>query len=231
MNALITGASKGIGRAIALKLAEQGYNLIICARNEEDLLAIAKEAEQFQVKVMATALDCSDKERLLDFYNEVISTVKTIDVLVNNVGVFLPGNLFDESDENFEKQLFTNLSSAYYLGKRVGKLMRERGSGHIFNICSIASTEVVEQAGSYSVTKAALLSLNDVMRATLAPHNVKVTAILPGATWTDSWKGSTIASEKFIQASDIADVVYAALSMSVGAQLDRVILRPVQLNS
>ncbi len=99
--------------------------------------------------------------------------------------------ILDESDDQFEKQINLNLNAVYYLSKFFGKIMRQQASGHVFNICSIASKQNMENAGSYSVTKAALLSLNHVFREELSKYGVKVTAILPGATLTSSWGDTT----------------------------------------
>lgn len=231
MNAVITGASKGIGKAIALKLAENGYNLAICARNEVELQALASELRMFGVRVLAVATDCSLKEEVLTFFERVATEMPSVDVLVNNVGIFLPGDIIEEDDEIFEKQQLLNVNAAYYLSKKFGKMMRDVKYGHIFNICSIASMQVVEGAGSYSVTKAAMLSLNNVLRAALAEYNVKVTAILPGSTLTASWQGTTIAHETFVQPEDVANSLYSILNLSSGVNVDELILTPLKFKN
>ncbi|MNL35032.1 putative oxidoreductase [compost metagenome] len=152
----------------------------------------------------------------------------TIDVLVNNAGTYLPGSLLDETDDILQKQLDLNLNAAYYFSKYFGKMMRERKSGHIFNICSIAAKAVVENGGSYSVTKSALLSLNDVLRAELSKYNVKVTAILPGSTLTSSWEGTDIPAERFVQPEDIANALHTILNLSAGVNVDEIVLKPLQ---
>lgn len=226
MNAIITGATKGIGKAIALKLAQNGYSLAVCARNKADLESLTLELEVYGNQVFAVVADCGCKAEVLDFASKAKQIFSKVDVLVNNVGVFIPGNLLDEEDEVFEQQINVNLNSTYYLSKYFGKIMRLQQSGHIFNICSIASIETLENAGSYGVTKAAMLSLNHVLRKELTPYNVKVTAILPGATHTASWKGTTIPSENFVQPGDIADLLYAALNLSSAANVDELIVKP-----
>ncbi len=231
MNAIITGASKGIGRAIALKLAKNGYNLAICARNKIELQAFATELQLFGIRVIAVVVDCSIKEEVMSFFNQVKSEMKQVDILVNNVGVFLPGNIIDEDDDIFELQQRLNLNSAYYLSKNFGKMMRDAKSGHIFNICSIASNLVAEDAGSYTVTKTAMLSLNNVLRKALAEYNVKVTAILPGSTLTASWEGTTIPTETFVQPEDIANSIYSILNLSSGVNVDELILTPLKFNN
>lgn len=227
MNAIITGATKGIGKAIAVKLAQSGYNLAICARTESDLTSLSKELSSTNVKIFSMVADCSRKADVMAFCEFAKSSLNTIDVLVNNAGVFMPGSLLDESDEIFELQQNLNTNSTYYFSKYFGKIMRNQQRGHIFNICSIASKETIENAGSYSVTKTAMLSLNNVLRKELAQYNVKVTAILPGSTLTASWEGTTINPDKFVQPEDIANTLYSILNLSSGVNVDEIILKPL----
>ncbi len=227
MNALITGASKGIGREIAIKLAENGYNVAICARNKKHLAEVAAILKGYGVTVIAKKVDCSVKDEVVAFTNEVLKKFEQLDVLINNVGIFTPGSLLDEADEVFEIQQRVNVNAAYYFAKKAGILMRKQRFGHIFNICSVASKTPVANAGSYSVTKAAMLSLNHVLRMELATHNVKVTAVVPGSTLTASWEGTTIASEKFVQPTDIAKSIMHILTLSSGVNVDELILTPI----
>lgn len=227
MNAIITGATKGIGKAIATKLASNGFNLAICARTESDLIALRKDLEKMGVLVFVMVADLSLKADVLAFCDFAKTSLDKVDVLVNNAGVFLPGNLLDEPDENFEMQQLLNLNSTYYIAKYFGKIMRKQMSGHIFNICSVASKETVENAGSYSVTKTAMLSLNHVLRQALARYNVKVTAILPGSTLTASWEGTAISPDKFVKPEDVANSLFSILKLSNGANVDELILKPL----
>lgn len=227
MNAIVTGATKGIGRAIAVKLAQEGYDLAICARNQSDLKVFAAELEHFGVKVFIMAADCSIKSEVYAFCDFAVEALTHVDVLVNNAGIFLPASILEEADEAFELQQNVNLNCAYYLSKYMAKLMIIRCSGHIFNICSVASKDIVENAGSYSVTKSALLSLNNVLRQELATYSVKVTAVLPGSTLTSSWEGTTIPEEKFVKPEDIATTLYHILGLSAGANVDELIIKPL----
>eukprot|EP01137_Pigoraptor_chileana_P012993 Opistho-2@65957 len=227
MNAIITGATKGIGKAIATKLAQSGYHLAVCARSESELIALQKELEKYDVKVHVFVADCTVKAQVLDFCTKAAAVFNSIDVLVNNVGVFLTASLLDEDDEIFETQQQVNLNTTYYCSKYFGKIMREQQYGHIFNICSVASKETIANAGSYCVTKAAMLSLNNVLRKELAQYSVKVTAILPGSTLTASWEGTSIKPEKFVQPADVANASYTILSLSEGANVDELTLKPV----
>lgn len=228
MNAVITGATRGIGKAIAIKLAESGYNLAVCSRNESELTALAEELKYTGVSVFSYVADLGIKTAVYAFCEAVKEKMPELNVLVNNAGIFMPGTLLDEADDALEKQLNLNLLAPYYLSKYFGKMMRTQRSGHIFNICSVASKEIVTNAGAYSVTKSALLSLNDVCRAELAEYNVKVTAILPGSTLTSSWEGTEIPAERFVQPEDIANTLYTILNLSDGVNVDEVTLKPIQ---
>ncbi|RZJ75619.1 MAG: SDR family oxidoreductase [Flavobacterium sp.] len=227
MNAIITAATKGIGRAIAFKLAQSGYHLSLCARTETDLLALQNELQTYGVNVFVKVADLTSKADVLAFAEFALNSLKTVDVLVNNAGVFMPDVFLDEPTENFELQQNVNVNATYLLSKEIGKNMRLNTKGHIFNICSVASLSPADHAGSYSVTKAAMLSLNNVLRKELAQYKVKVTAILPGATLTASWGETTIDHDKFVQPADVADTLYSILNLSKGANVDEVILTPL----
>lgn len=230
MNVLITGATKGIGRAIAIKMASNGCNLALCARSYDDLSALKEliEKNNPSAKIYIKAIDCSQKLQVLQFAEEVIKQYEFIDVLVNNVGVFQPSRILDEQEDALLNQMNVNLYAPYYLYKKIGVLMREARKGTIINICSVASKETIVDAGSYCVTKAALLSLNHLMREELREYDVKVTAILPGSTLTYSWEGTHISPDKFVQPTDVADIVDMVLSLSKGANVDEITLKPVK---
>jgi short-subunit dehydrogenase len=121
----------------------------------------------------------------------------------------------------------TNLMPAYELYRYFGKTMIAARSGHIFNICSVASLNPIAEAGIYSVTKYALLGLNKVMRLEMQQHGVKVTAIIPGSTLTDSWKGMVVEKDQMVLPEDIASAIINIYKMSAGANVDEMIIKPV----
>jgi len=229
MNAVITGASKGIGRAIAFKLAQEGYNLALCARSLSDLETLKSELLQRSpnLKVYVEAVDCADLPSLRSFAKQAQAALGFIDVLINNVGQYLSGTILEEADDALALQMQTNVYPAYALSKFFGKEMRTRKSGYIINICSIASLNVIKEAASYSVTKVALLGLTTILREELHTSGVKVSAILPGATYTSSWEGTQLAPEKFIQPEDVAQAVWTCLNLSPGATINQLILNPI----
>lgn len=224
---LVTGGTKGIGRAIIERFAKEGFDIYTCARNEGDLLALKKSLEEKypEIKVLAIAADLSKKEEVNRFADKVKSLVIP-DILVNNTGIFLPGAIHDEPEGNFEFMMQTNLYSAYYLSRAFAKEMMKRRSGHIFSMGSIAGLTAYSNGGSYAVSKWAMLGMTKCLREELKPHYVKVTSILPGATLTDSWAGVDLPMERFVRAEDVAESVWAAYNLSPQTVVEELIIRP-----
>jgi len=228
MNIVITGASKGFGRAIAETFAAKGHNLFICSRNE---IALYKTMEELltsypAIRIKAKARDISIKEEALDFGEWLLANAINIDVLVNNAGRFIPGSIHNEKDGSLEEMMQTNVYSAYHLTRILLPSMMKRKSGHIFNMCSIASLNAYPNGGAYSISKFAMHGFSKNLREELKPHNIKVTAVFPGAAYTDSWSGSGIDPKRIMEASDIASMVYAASQLSAQACVEEIVLRP-----
>ena len=227
-NALITGATKGMGRATAIAFATEGVNLAVCARNKADLDAFKTEllAVNPAIKVFTAVADGSNKTQLLNFAAEAEATLGAIHIVVNNLGTYSHTSILDDADDAFEKMMNTNLMPAYELYRYFGKKMIAAKHGHLFNICSVAALNPIAQAGAYSVTKAALLGLTRVMRIEMQPHNVKVSAIIPGSTLTDSWKGMEVDADTMVAPQDIASAIINIYKMSPGANVDEIIIKP-----
>ncbi|MGV8879677.1 MAG: SDR family NAD(P)-dependent oxidoreductase [Sphingobacteriaceae bacterium] len=228
-NAIITGATKGIGRAVSLAFAKEGFNLAICSRNGKDLENIRQELLQInpQIKVVSCITDCSITQEVKDFAHAAVCELGFLDVLVNNVGTFIPESILDEKDGTLMEQMAINLMPAYELYRYFGVKMRDARTGHIFNICSVASIDPIFTAGSYSVTKYALFGLSKIMLNEMKQFNVKVTSILPGSTRTSSWEGTTLPEVNFVMPEDIASIMVNCLKMSPGAHLEEIHIKPV----
>lgn len=228
MKAVITGATKGIGRAIAENLAAAGYDIAVCARNAADLEAMKADfAKKFpKIAILTQVTDVRDKNQVIAFATKITNCWSTIDILVNNAGVFTPGNIHQELDGLFEQLMETNLYSAYYLTRALIPLMLKQKRGHIFNMCSIASLKAYPDGGSYTISKFALLGFSKVLREELQTKGIKVTAILPGATWTDSWAGVTLPESRLMQAQDVAKALLAATQLSPSAVIEEIVMRP-----
>ncbi len=228
MNIVVTGATKGIGWAIIEKFAEAGFNVAFCSRTTEDLehRTSTLEAIYPDIRVIAKKVDMSSKEEVKAFAAYILKSWGSIDVLVNNAGVFLPGEIAMEEDGALETMMETNLYSAYHFTRALLPSMIEKKSGYIFNMCSIASKIAYPNGGSYSISKFALLGFSKVLREELKDKGIRVSAILPGATWSNSWKGVDLPEDRLMQSSDIAKAVFAAYSMSDSAVMEEIILRP-----
>lgn len=228
-NAIITGATRGMGRAIAIAFAKEGLNVAICSRKQADVDAFAEELQQINpvIKVVGLQADISVKEQVLAFAGHAEQELGFINVIVNNAGMYESSSILDDDEQAFERLMNTNLMPAYQLYRYFGKTLMSAGKGHIFNICSSASVHPVIEAGTYSVTKFALLGLNHVMRLELQQYGVKVTAVIPGSTLTSSWDGVAVDSAKFIMPDDIASAILNAYRMSAGANVDTITIKPV----
>ena len=148
------------------------------------------------------------------------------DILINNAGYFVPGKLMEEADGQLQGQLDTNLFSAYHLTRAILPSMLTKKSGHIFNICSIASLGAYENGGAYSISKFALLGFSKNLRLELKDKGIKVTAVCPGAAYTNSWAGSGVDPKRIMEASDIAKMIYASTQLSNQAVVEDIIMRP-----
>ncbi|MDH5475001.1 MAG: SDR family oxidoreductase [Cyclobacteriaceae bacterium] len=223
---VVTGGTKGIGRAIIEKFAANGFEIITCSRNNDDLEILKNKIEKrYNTKVYTKMLDISNNKEVNDFGAYVLS-LGGADVLVNNAGVFIPGQVHEEEEGVLENMMNTNLYSAYHLTRKIIPEMMKRKNGHVFNICSTASIMPYVNGGSYCISKYALLGMTKVLREEMKIHDVKVTAIMPGATFTSSWEGADLPEDRFMKAEDVAESVYGAYHLSKSAVIEEIIMRP-----
>jgi short-subunit dehydrogenase len=227
MNVIITGASKGLGKAMAEKFAEAGNNLFVCSRNEVELYKMMQEilTKYPQCTIKAKPVDLSVKEEVKSFGNWCLQ-FGAPDILINNAGQFIPGSVYNEEEGALEKMIEMNLFGAYHLTRLLLPKMMEAKRGHIFNMCSVASIKAYANGGAYSISKFALLGFSKNLREEMKPYNIKVTAVIPGAAYTESWASSGIEEKRFMQAKDIAEMVYAASQLSPQACVEEILLRP-----
>lgn len=227
MNAIITGASRGIGKAVAHQFALHGYNLLLCSQNEQNLWPTVEElrTQYPNITIDAKAMDLSNKQDAVLFGEWVANTADTVDVLVNNAGTFIPGNVSDEPDGALEKMLSVNLCSAYHLTRTLLPKMTAQKNGHIFTLCSIAGLQAYPGGGAYSISKFALLGFTKNLRHEMKPHGIKVTAVIAGAVYTDSWEGFA-EPDRIMKADDIAVLIYTASRLSPQATVEEIVVRP-----
>jgi short-subunit dehydrogenase len=230
MIAVITGATRGVGRALAFMLAREGFGLALCSRSASDLEALKTELESsFNSVISIFATDLSVKENAINFSKKVLTKHNKIDVLINNIGRYNIGKLTDETCD-LELMLKTNLNATYYITKLIAAEMVNNGQGHIFNICSVLSLSPRVDAATYTISKHALKGFNDVLREEMREHNVKVTAIYPGSINTSSWEGIIAPKEKFVQPEDIAETIKTCLYVSKHANIEEIVIKPLDKN-
>jgi short-subunit dehydrogenase len=225
---LITGASRGLGKAVAEIFAAHGHHLLLSGRQPAALyMAVEDLQTRFpEVEVKGMPADLQVKEELDALAAWANSRSRPVDILVNNAGSFVPGSVHNEPAGALEEMIGTNLYSVYHLTRALLPAMMARKSGHIFNMCSIASLKAYANGGAYSISKFALYGFSQNLREEMMPHGIKVTAVLPGAAYTDSWAGSGIDPRRIMEAADIALMIYAASQLSLQACVEDILLRP-----
>jgi short-subunit dehydrogenase len=229
-NAIITGATHGIGKAIAEKLLANGYAIAICARTVADIETCKQEwqTQYPRAVIIAQTVDLVDKKQVQNFAATVINSFGEIDILVNNAGLFLPGLITDEPDGQLESMMEINVYGAYYLTRAILPSVSRNGKGHIFNICSVAGLKPYLNSGSYSITKYAMMGFSENLRQELMDSNIRVTTVCPGFTYSRSWEGIDIDTNRLMKAEDVAEMVWSACSLSANTGVETIVMRPAK---
>ena len=221
--ALITGGSRGIGKAIALALAEEGVNVAITGRNEEKLKAVAQEIEEKGVKSAYAVFDITSKTEVYGALEKLQKDFGKIDVLVNNAGIAAFGGILEMEDEKWEEIVKTNLFGAYYVVKAVVPSMVERKTGDIINISSTAGLKGNAMTSAYSASKFGLIGMSESMMLELRKQNIRVTTLMPSTIASDMSKEVLKITdgnpEKVLQPEDFAELVVDLLKLNKRAML------------
>ena len=232
--AVVTGASEGIGWAIAQKLRAEGYGLGLLARREERLRERVSqlESQPSQAPIFFEACDMGRPDDVAGFAERLLQTFPSIQLLVNNAGIFLPGKASEVSHGALEQMLQVNLLGVHQLTNALLPGFRSSpgmpGTKKlIVNIGSIASLEAYPPGGLYAISKHALRGLNSSLRQELAEEGIAVTGIFPGAVWTPSWAGSGVNPASIIPAGDIASLVHSIASLSAITVVEELVVRPM----
>ncbi len=216
----ITGASSGIGKACAEKFAANGYHIIITGRRKERLNILQKSIEKnFKVRVLPLCFDVQDHPAVKASIGNLPEEWRKIDVLINNAGLALGKDFFDEAlMEDWETMIDTNVKGLLYVSRAIIPFMKAQKRGQIINIGSTAGKEVYEKGNVYCASKFAVDAITKAMRIDLLRHGIKVTAVQPGAAETEfskvRFKGNMEEFRKVyegfspLQAEDIADVIF-----------------------
>ncbi len=229
MNVVVTGASQGIGAAIAEAFAgEPGARVALVARNRENLDRVAERCRQRGAEARAFVCDVTRDDSVSAAATEILESWGTPRILVNNAGRFRPGTLEDTDGATLRELLEINLTSALLVTRAFLPSMREAGAGHLFFLASVASLKAYPGALGYCAAKHGLLGLARSVREELKDGPLRVTTLLPGATWTPSWEGSGVPEERMMPATDIARAIVEIQRLSPQTVVEEILLRPQQ---
>ncbi|KAF2517370.1 3-ketoacyl-ACP reductase [Flavobacterium foetidum] len=216
-NALITGAGKGIGKAVAIALAKEGVNLILVSRTQTDIEQLADEASNLGVKAVALVADVSDIDSVNKAVQKALAEFKSIDILINSAGIASFGKFLELEPEAWERIIQVNLMGTYYTTRAVIPNMIERQTGDIINISSTAGLNGNALTSAYSASKFAVLGLTDSLMQEMRKHNIRVSALTPSTVATDMAKDLNLTDgnpEKVMQAEDMAELIVSQLKLN-----------------
>lgn len=216
-NALITGAGKGIGKAIALALAKEGVNVILVARTQEEIDSVAAKVRSLRVKALAITADVADINSVNAAVEKALIEFGTIDILINNAGIAAFGKFLELEPTDWERIIQVNLMGTYYMTRAVLPNMIERQTGDIINISSTAGLSGNALTSAYSASKFAVLGLTESLMQEVRKHNIRVTALTPSTVATDMAKELKLTDgnpETVMQAEDMAELIIAQLKLN-----------------
>lgn len=215
--ALITGAGKGIGRAVALALANEGVHIGLVARTEKDLQAVAAEVMALGVKAAMAVVDVSDINSVNAAVTKIRQQLGAIDILINNAGTAAFGKFLELTPEQWENQVKVNLFGVYYVTRAVLPEMIERQTGDIINVSSTAGLKGAPVTSAYSASKFGLMGLTDSLMQEVRKHNIRVTALTPSTVVTDLAKNANLLNnneDRVMHPEDFAELMVAHLKLN-----------------
>jgi 3-oxoacyl-[acyl-carrier protein] reductase len=226
--ALVTGASRGIGLAIARRLSQMGARVSLCARNAANLERAASELRGAGAQVLALPADVTRGDAVAALVGETQRVLGPIDILVNNAGIGFFGPFHEQSEADWNAILDTNLKSAFLVSRAVAPEMIRRKTGHIINISSLAGKNTFANGAIYCASKWGLLGLSGCMAEDLRAHGIRVSAICPGSVATEFSPHAGKDPSKMLQAEDVAHAVAALVTQAPGSFISEVQMRPTQ---
>ena len=226
--ALITGASRGIGLAIARRLGAMGARLALCARDARRLEQAEGELRRAGCQTLAVPVDVTDAAAVDALVQQVTGTLGGIDILVNNAGVGMFAPLHELREDDWDRVMNTNLKGVYLCSRAVAPQMIRRRSGHIINISSLAGKNAFAGGGVYCASKWGLQGLTACLAEDLRGHGIRVSAVCPGSVATEFSPHAGKDAKKMLQPEDVAHVVAMLVTQAAQSFVSEVELRPTQ---
>ncbi|RLL43764.1 3-ketoacyl-ACP reductase [Oceanobacillus piezotolerans] len=212
--ALITGGSRGIGRATALELAKEGGEVGLVARTENSFDVIRKELSQLGVKFAVAAADVSNETEVQHAVGKIEAELGAIDILINNAGVGASGSFMELSTDTWKKLLDINLMGMVYVTKAVLPSMIERNKGDIINISSMSGLKGTEGSSAYSASKFAVIGMSEGLMQEVRRHQIRVSVLTPSLVETDLTRdGDQRDPDRFTQPEDLAEYMVSLLKL------------------
>ena len=228
--ALITGASSGIGKATALAFAKAGINLALVGRSQPKLTAVAQAAEAVGVTAKTNVVDLSELDQVSAKIAAIAAASDNLDILINNAGMAYTGSIYDTPLAEWQKVIDLNLTSVFLCVQGILPHLRQRKSGNIVNVSSIAGKQVFPNWGIYSVSKFGLMALTQAVAGEERTNGIRVTAICPGSVNTPLWDTDTVQADfdrsAMLTPEMVAEGILYAVLAPVGAVVEELTIMP-----
>jgi len=225
---LVTGASRGIGKAISIAVAQSGAEVILVARDEKKLKQVKEEINHFKGKAVVIKADFSKENEVIQLFEQIKKKYQRLDVLINNAGVASFGNTEDFPIEEFDKIMNVNIRSVFLACQKAIKLMKEKNSGYIINISSVVGFKGYNEQCAYGISKHGVMGLTKSLAVELQEQNIRVSAILPGGVYTDMVGDARpdLDISVLMDPKDIAHTILYLLSLwDTNAAVDQIYIR------
>jgi len=225
---LVTGASRGIGKAISIAVAQSGAEVILVARDEEKLKQVKEEINHFKGKAVVIKADFSKENEVIQLFEQIKKKYQRLDVLINNAGVASFGNTEDFPIKEFDKIMNVNIRSVFLACQKAIKLMKEKNSGYIINISSVVGFKGYNEQCAYGISKHGVMGLTKSLAVELQEQNIRVSAILPGGVYTDMVGDARpdLDISVLMDPKDIAHTILYLLSLwDTNAAVDQIYIR------
>ena len=226
--AVVTGASKGIGKALAFAFARAGAKVVLAARTRETLEQVASELRESGAEALAVPTDVTNADAVKQLIQQTLDTYQHVDILINNAGIGHFGPVVDFDPDDWDTVLNSNLKAVYLCAKYALPSMLEKGSGQIVNVLSIAAKVAFEASGAYCAAKAGALALTKVLASEVRQQHIRVTAVLPGSVHTPFWDDVPEHPdfEKMLAPEHVAEAVISVCQQPLGMVTEEIVVMP-----